>query len=75
MAKFQYMKLHILQAKDAEASIDREKTNIGHLSFTSGDDRYVFVLDRSDLEALALQIQQLFDPVPPSTPRRKGRKF
>jgi hypothetical protein len=70
----EYMRMHVLDAGDVLATLDSEKTNVGRISFTSGGERYVVVLSRSDLETLALQIQQLCDPAPPLPPRRKGRK-
>jgi hypothetical protein len=74
VGKIKYTKLHIFEASDALASLDDERKNVGRLSFSAGDDRYVFVLDRSGLMHLAHQIEQLFEPPPPPSQRQKGRR-
>ena len=72
-----FIKLHIFTAKNASASIHEGRQNVGRVSFSVGEKEneecFVFVLTRSDLEVLAGQIQQLFEPAPKPPRRRKAR--
>jgi hypothetical protein len=78
MANIKYPKLHIFNARNPLASFDAEEQNVARLSLTFGEGdeekRHVFLLSRSDMEGLGLQIRQLFEPEQPPTPYRKGRR-
>lgn len=67
-------RLHVFEPTNSSAELVQGKLNAAYLSFWANGECFVFLLGRSQFEALASQIETVFEQGPPPVRQRRKRK-